>query len=104
MYVQTYQTVYRKRKLKPKEVESICLDVKDTNNTRFIVCVCDRSPSECKMGHFISSLSNVIELMYRSIEMKFCYSEISTWIYTTTVKITKFLTRNCWNPVRDTVL
>ena len=61
-------SVYRRRKLEPKKVESICLDVKDTNNTRFIVCACYRSPSKCKckVSHFISSLSSAIELMYRS--------------------------------------
>ena len=98
MYVQTYQYT----KLEPKEVESICLDVKNTNNTRFIVCVCDRSPSECKVGHFISSLSSAIELMYRSRNGILLLGDFNMDMYNN-CKNNK-APNNSWNSIRDTVL
>ena len=58
--------VYRRRKLEPQAVESICLDVRDSRKSRFIVCACYRSPKFCKVPDFISSLASATELMYRT--------------------------------------
>ena len=65
-YIRSDLPVYRKRKLEPENVESICLEVKDSNNSRFLVCACSRSPGKCKETDFISSLTNAAEMMYRT--------------------------------------
>ena len=57
--------VYRRRKLEPDSVESICLDVMDSRKCRFIVYACYRSEKVNKSSEFISSLTSAIELMYK---------------------------------------
>ena len=47
-------------------IESICLDVKDSNNSRFIVCACYRSPTKYKESDFLASLSTAAENMYNT--------------------------------------
>ncbi|XP_068697070.1 uncharacterized protein [Montipora foliosa] len=56
---------YRRRKLEPDQVESICLDVIDSRKSRFIICACYRSEKMCKPTDFLLSLTSAIELMYR---------------------------------------
>ena len=56
---------YRRRKLEPDQVESICLDVIDSRKSRFIICACYRSEKMCKPADFLLSLTSAIELMYR---------------------------------------
>ena len=55
VYIRADLSVYRRAKLEPRDVESICLDVKDVNNNRFLVCGCYRSPSKCNKLEFMSS-------------------------------------------------
>ena len=57
---------YRRLKLESSDIESICLDVKDSNNSRFIVCACYRSPTKCKESVFLASLSTATENMYKT--------------------------------------
>ena len=53
-YVREDLPVYRRRKLEPESVESICLDNMDAKKSRFIVCACYRSPEFCKVTNFVS--------------------------------------------------
>ena len=59
-YIKAGLSVYRRTKLEPVDVESICLDVQD------VVCACYRSPGRCKEEDFLASLSTVVEAMYNS--------------------------------------
>ena len=59
-------SAYRRLKLESSDIESICLDVKDSNNSRFIVCACYRSPTKCKESDFLVSLSAAAENMYNT--------------------------------------
>ena len=47
-YIRNDLSAYRRLKLESSDIESICLDVKDSNNSRFIVCACYRSPTKCR--------------------------------------------------------
>ena len=58
--------LYRRRKLEPEAVESICLDVTDSKKSRLIVCAYYRLPKFCKISYFISSLISATELIYKS--------------------------------------
>ena len=62
VYILDDLPINRKRKLETENVESICLEV----NSRFLVCACYRSAGKCKENDFISSLTNVVEMMYRT--------------------------------------
>ena len=57
--------MYRRAKLDPADIETICLDVKDTNRSRFLVCACYRSSGKCKevdfLGPFQTSHFSCIE-------------------------------------------
>ena len=44
-YIRNDLSAYRRLKLESSNIESICLDVKGSNNSRFIVCGCYRSPT-----------------------------------------------------------
>ena len=44
---------YRRRKLEPDQVESICLDVIDSRKSRFIICACYRSEKMSKPTDFL---------------------------------------------------
>ena len=55
--------MYRRSKLEPADIGSICLDVQD-NKCRFIVYACYRSPGNCKEQDFLASLSTAAEAMY----------------------------------------
>ena len=46
-------------KLESSDIESICLDATDSNNSRFIVCAFYRSPTKCKESDFLASLSQL---------------------------------------------
>ena len=65
VYIRAYLSVYRRAKLEPKEVESIGLDVKDVNNSCFLVCGCYRSPGKCNELEFMASMSSVAEPIYK---------------------------------------
>ena len=58
-YIRNDLSAYRRLKLESSDIESICLDVKDSNNSRFIVCACYRSPTKCKESDFLASLSQL---------------------------------------------
>ena len=59
-------SAYRRLKLESSNIESICLDVKDSNNSRFIVCAFYRSPTKCNESDFLASLSTAAENMYNT--------------------------------------
>ena len=59
VYIRVDLSVYRGAKLEPRDVESICLDVKDINNSRFLVCGCYRWPGKCNELEF-TLLINVL--------------------------------------------
>ena len=65
-YIRNDLLVYRCLKLESSDIESICLDVKDSNNSRFIVCACYRSPTKCKESHCLASPSTAAENMYNT--------------------------------------
>ena len=54
-FIRNDLSVYRRLKLESSYIESICLDVKDSNNSRFIVCACYRSPSKLNARNLIFS-------------------------------------------------
>ena len=66
MYIRADLSLYRRAKLEPRDVESICLDVKDVNNGHFLVCGCHRSPGKCSELEFMASISSAAELMYKT--------------------------------------
>ena len=66
MYIRADLSVYRRAKLEPRDVESISLDVKDVNNSRFLVCGCYRSPGKCNDLEFTALMSSAAELMYKT--------------------------------------
>ena len=65
-YIRNDLSAYRRLKLESSNIESICLDVKGSNNSRFIVCGCYRSPTKCKESDFLASLSTAAENMYNT--------------------------------------
>ena len=56
-FIRNDLSAYRRLKLESSDIESICSDVKGSNNSRFIVCACYRSPTKCKESDFLSGLS-----------------------------------------------
>ena len=64
VYIRSTIAAYRRVKLEPAGVESICLDVKGSQNVWFLICACYRSPSKCKISDFISSCTTAAEHMY----------------------------------------
>ena len=81
-YIRDDLPVYHRRNLEPESVESICLDVMDSKKTRFIICVCYRSPRFCKVPDFISSLTSAAELMYKSRNELLLLGNFNMDIYT----------------------
>ena len=65
-YIRNDLSAYRRLKLESSNIESIYLDVKGCNNSRFIVCGCYRSPTKCKESDFLASLSTAAENMYNT--------------------------------------
>ena len=65
VFVRENLSAYRRRKLEPKSVETLCLDVTDLRKHRFMVCACYRSEKVNKLSEFISSLTAAVELMYK---------------------------------------
>ena len=66
VYIRADLSVYRRAKLEPRDVESICLVVNDVNNSRFLVRGCYRSPGKCSELEFMASMSSAAELMYKT--------------------------------------
>ena len=64
VYIRSTITAYRRVKLEPVGIESICLDVKGSQNVWFLIRACYRSPSKCKFGDFITSCTTAAEHMY----------------------------------------
>ena len=62
LYIRSTITAYRRVKLEPVGVESICLDVKGSQNVWFLICACYRSPSKCKISDFISSCTTAANI------------------------------------------
>ena len=58
-------SAHRRNKFEPSYLECLCLDLKDSNNSRFIVLACYRSLSKCKISDFLKSLSLVTEETYK---------------------------------------
>ena len=65
-YIRNGLSAYRRLKLESSDIESIRLDVKGSNNSRFIVCACYRSPTKNKESDFLASLSTATENMYNT--------------------------------------
>ena len=59
VYIRNDLLAYRHLKLESSDIESICLDVTESNNSRFIVCACYRSPAKCRESDFLASLSQL---------------------------------------------
>ena len=64
VYIKSTITAHRQVKLEPIGIESICLDVKGSENTWFIICACYRSPGKCKSTEFLTACSTAAEQMY----------------------------------------
>ena len=64
VYIRSTTTAYRGVKLEPVGVESICLDVKGSQNVWFLICASYRSPSKCKIRDFITSCTTAAKHMY----------------------------------------
>ena len=58
MYIRADLSVYRRAKLEPRDEESICYDVKDVDDSCFLVCGCYRSPGKCNELEFMASMSS----------------------------------------------
>ena len=77
-YIRNDLSAYRRLKLESSDIESICLDVKDSSNSRFIVYACYRGPTKCKESDFFASLSTATENMYNT-RKELLYLETSVW-------------------------
>ena len=86
VYIRADLSVYRRVKLEPEDVESICLDVKDANNSRFLVCGCYRSPGKCNELEFMASLSRAAELMYQTRKELVLLGDFNQDMYTNPVE------------------
>ena len=58
-YIRNDRSAYRHLKLESSDIESTCLNATESNNSRFIVCHCYRSPTKCKKSDFLASLSHL---------------------------------------------
>ena len=56
VYIRNSVSAYRRSKLEPTDMESICIYVKGHNNLRFIVPACYRSPTKNKLIDFLPLL------------------------------------------------
>ena len=79
-------SVYRRAKLEPRDVESIYLDVKDVNNSRFLVRGCYRSPGKCNELEFMASMSSAAELMYKTRKELLFIGDFNQDMYTNFVE------------------
>ena len=61
MYVMNTLSVYRRQKLEPSDFESIVIDLKGVNGSRFLIIVCYRSPNKNKPVDFLPSLYSAAE-------------------------------------------
>ena len=68
----------RRAKLEPDGVESICLYVKGSGNSWFLICACYRSPGKCKISDFLSSCVLAADKKYtKRKEVMYIYSTAS---------------------------
>ena len=103
VYIRADLSVYRRAKLEPRDVESICLDVKDANTGRFLVCGCYRSPGKCNELEFMASMSSAAELMYKTRKELLLIGDFNQDMYTNFVEnrlpnknLTDFCHRFCF--------
>lgn len=64
VYIRSSVSAYRGSKLEPTDMESICIDVKCHNNSRYIALACYRAPTENKPTDFLPSLYSAAESFY----------------------------------------
>ena len=64
VYIRNGVSAYRRLKLEPPNMESICIDMKGHNNSRFLVLVCYRSPTKNKPADFLPSIYSTAESLF----------------------------------------
>ena len=64
VYIRNGVSTYRRLKLEPPNMESICIDVKGHNNSRFLVLACYRSPTKNKPADFLPSIYSAAESLF----------------------------------------
>ena len=64
VYIKHSVSAYRRRKLKPVDIEAVCIDVKGRGNTWFSLLACYRSPNKNKPTEFLSTLYSTTENLY----------------------------------------
>lgn len=79
VYIRNGVSAYRRLKLEPPNMESICIDVKGHNNSRFFVLACYRSPTKNKAEIFCHQYTLQLSHCLTS-EMNFSLLAISTLI------------------------
>ena len=78
-YIRNDLSAYRRLKLESSDIESICLDVKDSNNSRFILCACYRSPAKCIRNLIFSPPYQQLSKICITPERSCFYSDTSIW-------------------------
>ena len=101
-YIRTDLSVYRRAKMEPANIETNCLDVKDNNKSRFLVCACYRSPGKCKESDFLAELAIASESMFRSRKELLLIGDMNMDMYvntgegrTTNRNLVDFCSRYC---------
>ena len=61
VYLRNTLSAYRRQKLEPSDIESIVIDLKGVNGSRFLIMVCYRSPNKNKPVDFLPSLYSAAE-------------------------------------------
>ena len=64
VYIKHSVSAYRRRKLKPVDIEAVCIDVKGRGNTWFSLLACYRSPNKNKPTEFLSTLYSTTQNLY----------------------------------------
>ena len=77
--------MYRRSRLEPTDIKSICLDVQD-NICRFIVCACYRWSGKCKEQDFLASLFTSAEAMYNSRKELLLLGDFNMDLYNNTAE------------------
>lgn len=73
--------VYRRNKFELSYLKCLCLDLKDFNNFWFIVFVCYRFLSKCKIFDFLKFFFLVIEEIYKLRNKIFVVGDFSLDMY-----------------------
>lgn len=64
VYIKHSVSAYRRKQLRPVDIEAVCIDVKGTANTWFSLLTCYRSPNKNRPTEFLSSLYSTTENLY----------------------------------------